>query len=289
MALANQWFAFYGGDYERDTGDLTLVEHGAYLKLMLHCYNTGEALPEEPAKLQRICRAHSDDELQAISNVISRFFIKRSDGLHNVRCDSELKKARHISKVRRAARYGKRKTIVNQKSSISAIQPQPQLHTQEPKVKSVFAPPALGEVIAYCQERKNSVDPQHWFNHYTANGWMVGRNKMRDWRAAVRTWEKNSNETNRSNRPQDVGLFVESGPMKTAENDPELAKARARVLAREAMRAANKSCTQDRGRMDGSVLVGVEESSAACLRIGPGEDSGRISAEGDRQHDEARP
>lgn len=54
-----------------------------------------------------------------------------------------------------------------------------------------FKAPTLEEVIAYCSERKNTVDPQKWLDHYTSNGWKVGRNSMKDWRAAVRTWEKN--------------------------------------------------------------------------------------------------
>ena len=52
-----------------------------------------------------------------------------------------------------------------------------------------FSPPTLDEVKAYCQERNKGVDPERWYNHYTANGWMVGRNKMKDWKAAVRTCE----------------------------------------------------------------------------------------------------
>jgi DNA-binding Lrp family transcriptional regulator len=53
------------------------------------------------------------------------------------------------------------------------------------------AHPTLQEVTLYCKERGNTVDPQHWFDYYTANGWRVGRNSMKDWKAAVRTWEKN--------------------------------------------------------------------------------------------------
>lgn len=55
-----------------------------------------------------------------------------------------------------------------------------------------FIPPTLEEVEAYCDERGNDVDPQKFFNYYTANGWRVGKNPMKDWRAAVRTWEKNT-------------------------------------------------------------------------------------------------
>lgn len=56
---------------------------------------------------------------------------------------------------------------------------------------SKFTKPTLQEVRAYCIERGNDVDPERFINHYEANGWMVGRNKMKDWRAAVRNWEHN--------------------------------------------------------------------------------------------------
>lgn len=52
-----------------------------------------------------------------------------------------------------------------------------------------FAPPTLAEVTAYCRERQNAVDPQRFIDYYTANGWKVGKNSMKDWKAAVRTWE----------------------------------------------------------------------------------------------------
>ena len=54
-----------------------------------------------------------------------------------------------------------------------------------------FAPPSLDEVKAYWIERKNTVDADRWYDHYTSNDWKVGRNKMKDWKASVRTWEKN--------------------------------------------------------------------------------------------------
>lgn len=54
-----------------------------------------------------------------------------------------------------------------------------------------FNPPTLEEVQAYCRERNNNVDAEKFINHYTSNGWMVGRTKMQDWKAAVRTWENN--------------------------------------------------------------------------------------------------
>ena len=54
-----------------------------------------------------------------------------------------------------------------------------------------FIPPTIEEVRAYCKERQNKVDPDAFINFYESKGWMIGKNKMKDWKAAVRTWEKN--------------------------------------------------------------------------------------------------
>ena len=54
-----------------------------------------------------------------------------------------------------------------------------------------FTPPTVEEVRAYCQERGNKIDAEYFVNHYESNGWMVGRNKMKDWKAAIRAWETN--------------------------------------------------------------------------------------------------
>lgn len=53
-----------------------------------------------------------------------------------------------------------------------------------------FVIPSMEEVRAYCAERGNCVDPQRFVDYYTSNGWMVGKNRMKDWRAAIRSWEQ---------------------------------------------------------------------------------------------------
>ena len=55
-----------------------------------------------------------------------------------------------------------------------------------------FEKPTLSEVKQYCIERGNKVDAQHFYDYYESNGWKVGKNSMKNWQAAVRTWEKNS-------------------------------------------------------------------------------------------------
>ena len=60
-----------------------------------------------------------------------------------------------------------------------------------------FTPPTLDDVSAYIRERGSNVDAQWFLDFYTAKGWMVGKNRMKDWKAAVRTWEKRDSEQNK--------------------------------------------------------------------------------------------
>lgn len=57
-----------------------------------------------------------------------------------------------------------------------------------------FAKPSLDAIRDYCRERGNGVDADQFYNFYESNGWKVGRNPMKDWKAAVRTWEKREKE-----------------------------------------------------------------------------------------------
>ena len=66
-----------------------------------------------------------------------------------------------------------------------------------------FTPPSLNEVKEYCKERGNKVDADKWFDYYTSNGWKVGKNSMKDWKAAVRTWERS--EKDRSGKHEITG------------------------------------------------------------------------------------
>ena len=54
-----------------------------------------------------------------------------------------------------------------------------------------FTPPTKQDVMDYCQEKGyTDVDVERFMNYYTSNGWMVGKNKMKDWKAAVRNWAR---------------------------------------------------------------------------------------------------
>lgn len=61
-----------------------------------------------------------------------------------------------------------------------------------------FTPPTVEEVALYCQERGNSVNAQRFVDFYAAKGWKIGQNPMKDWKAAVRTWEQRDDSPGRS-------------------------------------------------------------------------------------------
>ena len=64
-----------------------------------------------------------------------------------------------------------------------------------------FVKPTVDEIRTYCTERKNQVDPQIFYDFYEAKGWMVGKNHMKNWKAAVRTWETRKSGTRTRKKP----------------------------------------------------------------------------------------
>ena len=86
------WFKFYLGDYARKTAHLSLLKHGAYLVLLQHYYAILEPFENKPETWFRITRSVTQEETQAVTEVVNEFFPLKSDGLrHNKRADEECK------------------------------------------------------------------------------------------------------------------------------------------------------------------------------------------------------
>ena len=80
-----------------------------------------------------------------------------------------------------------------------------------------FSPPSVEEVDAYCRERGNGIDAQSFVDHYEANGWMRGKTKIKDWRACVRTWERDSN-----GKPKKINTAAETVPNQSKPSQSDL-------------------------------------------------------------------
>lgn len=76
--------------------------------------------------------------------------------------------------------------------------------------KKRFIPPSLDEVTAYCTERNNSIDPEGFIDYYTSNGWKVGKNPMKDWKAAVRSWEQRDKKAPKKGKPGRMDFILNS-------------------------------------------------------------------------------
>lgn len=80
----------------------------------------------------------------------------------------------------------------------------------KPPTPARFVPPTLEQVATYCQERKNGIDPQHFVDYYEARGWKLGKNNMKDWRATIRTWEKQGqNGAPNPSQRKEAGTFFD--------------------------------------------------------------------------------
>lgn len=67
--------------------------------------------------------------------------------------------------------------------------------SDEPR-SNKFIKPTVEEIAEYCRERNNGIDAQQFYDFYESKGWLIGKNKMKDWKAAVRTWERRNQDQN---------------------------------------------------------------------------------------------
>ena len=84
--------------------------------------------------------------------------------------------------------------------------------------RSSFTRPTLLEVKAYCEERHNGIVPEQWYDFYEANGWKVGRNAMKDWKACIRSWERRRAEE-QANKPKTREQEMHELYLKALEED----------------------------------------------------------------------
>ena len=96
------------------------------------------------------------------------------------------------------------------------------LASNPPKPKTTkFVKPTVEEIKAYCQERNNNIDPQYFFDYYEGKGWLIGKTPMKDWKAAVRTWEKNNfNHPQQPQRKNWSNYVGEGSFLKDPKDDP---------------------------------------------------------------------
>lgn len=218
------WMPLYIGDYLGDTMHLSTLEHGAYILLLMAYWKNSGPIPSDDKRLSAMARMSLSD-FSAIRSALEPFFQEENGVWRNKRADKEIKKWFDLKDdrgfgsaivnfekngvpipERYAERYAVRTLSGTQTGTLkgppSPLPSPSPLSSPTPPLTIVpngtgekrgasqqFQKPTFDEVASYCAERGNSIRPQAFLAHYESNGWKVGPNPMKNWKAAVVTWE----------------------------------------------------------------------------------------------------
>lgn len=212
------WFPFYYGDYLKDTMQLSAERHGIYLLLMIHCWQNG-FIEDDIDSLSIISKVSTDN--LSLKYILDRYFTQKEEKYYQKRITKERERAednkkKRSEKARKAANIrwkdhapsnatsnqqampqGMPETCPSSSSSSSQLSStsKPPLNNKEGEKspsRKKFVIPTIFELKGYCNEKKYPVDCEAFLLHYESNGWLVGKNKMKSWKASLGTWNKNS-------------------------------------------------------------------------------------------------
>jgi len=255
-------FQFYPGDWRKDPS-LNVCSRfacGLLIDLLCVCFESAcrgalvlpSGVPMSRDQIFRaVCRGETREEFEtALNELIDAGVMKVHDSgyLYNSRMvrDEEVRQGRV-----EAGSKGGSKRQANSKQTLKQTSSKPEANTQANHqakrgsssssstsvIKGGFDPPTVEQVRDYCQERKNDIDAQAFVDHYTANGWMRGKNKIKDWRACVRTWEQ-TRKTQSGQLELDDWPDVLSAIKRTYQPDIKNRSDVAAVLSEDQFRAA---------------------------------------------------
>ncbi len=208
------------GDYHKKAGRLNMLQHGAYNQLIDSCYDR-ERFPTEEEAIDWVW-ASTTDEVEAVKFVLAKFFVDESGVFVQKRIKSDLAQYHKNAETNKRIaidREAKRKDKGTNRVQVVDGAPQtnnepppnhkPLTTNQEPltnldigkvsakpKPRQQFTKPDLMEVYEYLVTRGINqstarVEAEKFGDHYSSNGWKVGKNPMKDWKASVRNWTKN--------------------------------------------------------------------------------------------------
>ena len=200
------FYPFHVGDYKSHTDHLTPREDICYRRLLDHYYLHESPIANDmPAVARHIKMRDSEEVIKAI---LTEFFDLRGEYWHSTRADKEIEA--YVAKSEKAKKsiacrwantnvirtnnerntslvYERNTTNTNTNTIIKAVNPK--------APRKVFKIPDATEVSEYCSSIGFSLDGEHFVDYYTTRGWKIGTAAMKDWKAAVRTWKRNSKDT----------------------------------------------------------------------------------------------
>jgi len=207
------WYKFNIADWSLATLHLSLLEEAVYFRLLNHYYDTECPISSETRQVAR--RLRLEDHQEIVDRILNEFFVQTENFFTHKRCESELKEYRkQAKKSRENGALGGRpkknnslgKTQTKPSSNLAGCQQEPSRNpditlttnhqplttNQEPiDTGGRFAPPSVSECIAEFGGDEREGRKFHAF--YESKNWMVGKSKMKKWRAAATGWKERNN------------------------------------------------------------------------------------------------
>lgn len=215
--MINPWFKFYGGEYLSDPkiGSLTPQERSCWITLL--CLSSTSSVPGiiEYLTVEVLLEKsgikfdpYHPEEWDSCISILAKFermkMIKMHDG-GSIEIVNWGKRQESAMTVTERVRKYRMKSKENQEdvTNVTNGNETDNDRIEENRIEESiiigsqsskrFIKPTFEQLTQYCLERKNSVNPQKFLDHYESNGWKIGgKGAMKDWKAAVRTWESNS-------------------------------------------------------------------------------------------------
>jgi hypothetical protein len=186
-------FLFYSSDFLTGTLLMSMEQKGKFITLLCIQHQKGHLSEKD---MLHICGSYDED-------VFTKFQKDEQGKFYNIRLEEEVGKRKAYSESRRNNR--KKKEDMNN-TSLSYVQHMENENENENLIEKKkvarFQKPTIEQLKEYMSEQGMNDIAENWLNHYEANGWMVGKVKMKDWKASVRTWK--INQKNNSATPQVV-------------------------------------------------------------------------------------
>jgi len=191
--------------YLQTLAPFTDAERGRIMTAMLTYSTTGE-IPEFEGNERYIwptIQAQIDRDADAYQEKCVKNRANGAKGGRPPKKQTDSKKTERFSeKPKKANTNTKTNTNRNTKSN--------DIEADKPPTRHRFVPPTVDQVKAYCTEKGYTVDADRFVDYYTSNGWRVGKNPMKDWKAAVRSWNRKEqpNEKTESKPAWTIGTVV---------------------------------------------------------------------------------
>jgi len=188
-------FLFYSSDFLTGTLLMSMEQKGKFITLLCIQHQKGHMIEKD---MLQICGTYDED-------IFSKFKKDNDGKFYNERLKEEVEKRKAYSESRRNNRKKKEDMLITSKTYDEHMENENEIENIiENKKVARFKKPTIEDVKTYMKELGMNDISERWMSHYESNGWLVGKNKMKDWKASVRTWKLNNLQTEeiKTNKPK---------------------------------------------------------------------------------------